>query len=428
MLKQSLKEYSKEAAKEIVKALSKNNVKEVKGEGEFEVIATTEGVDRDGEIILVKGWDFANFMKNPVLLFGHDYWSWPIGAVTEVITEDDKVIAKGVFARTEEGQKARMLYEDGILKTVSVGFIPKERNGNVITKAELLELSFVPVPSNPEALDMKKQVKEFEGMMKTNVRIDKAVVAFAETEAAPEDQEWDETVALEAVKEWATEGEEDKLDIDKYKQAFAYIGDGTEGSAKLLHHTVEGDKLMVVWQGVLSAMTKLLSEDGAGIPDDERQAVYGHLAKHFEQFGKEVPAFKSYTPYELDNLFPTEKSKLSVDQKDACHYIVKTMTEDVNNLLAGAVEKIGAVIGEPNNAKPITKAGRTLSSKTRSSINNAVDAMGKTVEALKKLLESADASDTEDGKSADLDLLKDLRGLDKTVERAIKNVKERVRK
>ena len=187
MDKQSLKEFSKEQAGEIVKALAKINIKEVKGEGTFEVIATTEGLDRDGEVILVSGWDFDNFMKNPVLLFGHDYWSFPIGAVTEIVPEDNRVIARGVFARTEEGQKARMLYEDGILKTVSVGFIPREREGNVITKAELLELSFVPVPSNPEALDMRKQIKEFEEMLKTNVIIERSVVKFQEAEKMPED-------------------------------------------------------------------------------------------------------------------------------------------------------------------------------------------------------------------------------------------------
>lgn len=428
-IKQSLKEYSKETAKEIMKAFSKFNVKEVKGEGGFEVVATTEGVDRDGEIILVKGWDFGNFMKNPVLLFGHDYWSWPIGAVTEVVPEGDKVIARGVFARTEEGQKARQLYEDGILKTVSVGFIPKEREGNVITKAELLELSFVPVPSNPEALDNRKEIKEFENMLKTCVRIEKSVVTFAETEAAPEDMEWDEAASLESVKSWAMdgEGEEATLDIAKYKQAFAYIGeDESEGSAKLLHHMVQEDKLMVVWQGVLASMSKLLSEDGGGIPEEEKKAVYEHLAKHFEQFGKEVPEFKSYTQYELDNLFPTEKEDIPEDKKEACRYIIKTMEEDVNNLVTGAVEKINRVMGTSKGAEPIEKAGRTLSSKTRSTINNAVDAMGKAVEELNKLLDSADASD-DDGKSADKTLLKTLQGFDKSIEKVIKTVKDRIK-
>ena len=45
--------------------------------------------------------------------------------------------------------------KEGILKAVSIGFIPKERDENnpaIITKSEMLELSVVPVPANPNAL------------------------------------------------------------------------------------------------------------------------------------------------------------------------------------------------------------------------------------------------------------------------------------
>ena len=47
------------------------------------------------------------------------------------------------------------------MKTVSVGFIAKKRDPNnpkIITEAELLELSFVPVPCNPNALSLNKEM------------------------------------------------------------------------------------------------------------------------------------------------------------------------------------------------------------------------------------------------------------------------------
>lgn len=156
-----LKIYTEKAAKALKEALEKtaSKKKTVSGEGEFEVVASTEGVDRDGETIMVSGWDFKNFEKNPVLLWGHDYSSLPIGAVTEIRTEGKSVIARGVFAKSERAQEVRALYDDGFIKPVSVGFIPHERNGAVITKAELLELSFVSVPANPDALD---RIKSFE--------------------------------------------------------------------------------------------------------------------------------------------------------------------------------------------------------------------------------------------------------------------------
>lgn len=44
-----------------------------------------------------------------------------------------------------------------MLKAVSVGFIVKERdpaNFSIITQAELLEVSFVAVPANPNAISL----------------------------------------------------------------------------------------------------------------------------------------------------------------------------------------------------------------------------------------------------------------------------------
>lgn len=172
-----IKIYSENAAKALRDSIEKlTPKKKVKGEGSFEVVATTEGIDRDGEVIKVSGWNFDNYYKNPVLLWGHDYSSLPIGAVTELITEGGQVVARGVFAKSEFAQEVRSLYDDGFLKTVSVGFIPYERNGAVITKAELLELSFVSVPANPDALD---RIKSFE---KKFLKIEKEEIKDAQEE------------------------------------------------------------------------------------------------------------------------------------------------------------------------------------------------------------------------------------------------------
>lgn len=165
---QSYKLYTDDLAKELKDACAKlfadADKKEivVKGEGEFDVIATTETVDRDGEMIKSDGWETENFIKNPVMLDCHKYFEMPVGACTELTKlEDGSYRAKGVFARTQKAQEIRSLYEDGILRTVSVGFIPKERNGNIITKAELLEISFVPIPANPDAMAIAKMNKVF---------------------------------------------------------------------------------------------------------------------------------------------------------------------------------------------------------------------------------------------------------------------------
>jgi len=133
------------------------NVKAAKSEdvGTFEMVITTENTDRMGEVILASGWDFEHYMKNPIVLWGHDYHQLPVG-VTETLekTADGKTVARGRFASHEFAQEVRKLYDAGIMSASSVGFIAKEYNGNTITKAELLEWSFVTVPANPYALTL----------------------------------------------------------------------------------------------------------------------------------------------------------------------------------------------------------------------------------------------------------------------------------
>lgn len=132
--------------------------------GTFDVIISTEDTDRSGEIVKQSGWELTNYKNNPIVLWGHDYYSLPVGVCTETyLTEKDGVPAlgaKGVFLSADINpfaQQVRKLYEFGIGKgagvgcTTSVGFIPKEFDENArntITKAELLEFSFVPIPAN----------------------------------------------------------------------------------------------------------------------------------------------------------------------------------------------------------------------------------------------------------------------------------------
>lgn len=137
---------------ESVKELLDNDLSE--DNGTFEVIASTEDVDRMGEVVRSDGWMLENFNKNPVILFGHDHGSLPIGKATSAEVKDRELIVKGVFASHERAQTVRKLYDEGIMKAVSVGFIPHEMDGNIITSAELLELSFVPIPANSEALTL----------------------------------------------------------------------------------------------------------------------------------------------------------------------------------------------------------------------------------------------------------------------------------
>lgn len=127
--------------------------------GTFECVISTPDQDRQGEIVDINGWDLKNYLANPIVLWAHDYHSLPIGIADEIKVDGKQLVAKGRFASAEANpfaQQVRKLYDAGIIKTTSVGFIAKEMQGNVITQAELLEFSFVPVPANPYALSQRE--------------------------------------------------------------------------------------------------------------------------------------------------------------------------------------------------------------------------------------------------------------------------------
>lgn len=158
----SISEEQAIALKNQVSQLVFEETKGEKSDRKFRVIASTEDTDRSGEIIKADGWDYEYFMKNPVILANHIYKIENIvGKATRIGVEDGKLIIEGVFSKSNPlGVLLADLYDEGMVKTVSVGFIPKQRqedNRRIITSAELLELSFVAVPCNPEALSLDQK-------------------------------------------------------------------------------------------------------------------------------------------------------------------------------------------------------------------------------------------------------------------------------
>lgn len=177
--------------------------------GTFRMVITTENLDRYQEVISMDGWELDHYLSNPVVLWGHDHYTPPVAVTDRLFKEDGKLIAEGRFAPTEMGQMLRKLYDLGFQRASSVGFIEKERQGNLITKAELIEWSFVSVPANPYALGLayEKGMSIDELVTKGFFNL-KHTEEVKETDEETEDEEVTETTTdEEVVEEAATEPE-----------------------------------------------------------------------------------------------------------------------------------------------------------------------------------------------------------------------------
>ena len=125
-------------------------------------VMSTATPDRVGDVVL-QNHRLAQFKKNPIALFGHSSKE-PIGmwkslrVVEEKLQGVLKIAAQGTSYRINE---IRSLVKQGILRAVSIGFIPHKAEpidednpwgGYYLDDNELLECSLVSVPANSEAL------------------------------------------------------------------------------------------------------------------------------------------------------------------------------------------------------------------------------------------------------------------------------------
>src|SRR5205823_7173756 len=133
--------------------------------------SSDETLDRYQEIIMVAGWKLDNYRRNPVVQNAHSYWSLADTIGKALITEvrTTSTAAPFLFQRiqfaVEENPMAKVaygLYKGGFLSAVSVGFIPLSwENGSQekgyrrkYLEQELLEVSAVSIPANPNALTL----------------------------------------------------------------------------------------------------------------------------------------------------------------------------------------------------------------------------------------------------------------------------------
>jgi len=160
------------------------------GDGTYTFVASDESVDSYGDIVRADKWDLKRYRSNPIVLFGHDN-SNPIGLSTKVWVDGKKLMHTIKFA--DEGTSdfidtVRKLTAQKILRAVSVGFKPKAEPVPIMEKGvwtggyefvgqELLEISLVSIPANPNALSLAKSMNVSERSMQRIFKADEGAIA-----------------------------------------------------------------------------------------------------------------------------------------------------------------------------------------------------------------------------------------------------------
>jgi HK97 family phage prohead protease/HK97 family phage major capsid protein len=138
----------------------------------LDFVLSDETPDRYGDVISADGWTLDNFKKNPIALFGHNS-SFPIGNWQGLHVKDGALrghLQLAPAGTSERIDEIRKLVEAGILRAVSVGFVPIEKKTMdskaddffgpfKYLKQELVETSLVSIPANPNALAIAKSLK-----------------------------------------------------------------------------------------------------------------------------------------------------------------------------------------------------------------------------------------------------------------------------
>jgi len=139
---------------------------DVEAEQGFAWTLSTYDLDRFGERIDPKGWDFKRYMENPIVEWAHRYDIPAIGKM-EGLTIDEAGLHGLVYFNDKSfdffGWSIGQRVKAGVIRAGSVGFrvmeieIPSKADSLdgtslIFRKQELLEFSICNVPANPYAL------------------------------------------------------------------------------------------------------------------------------------------------------------------------------------------------------------------------------------------------------------------------------------
>jgi len=131
-----------------------------------EGIFSTASEDRHGEVVVQEGWKLDDYIKNPVVLWSHDNYQFPLAQMIRIGFENGNLAGAMKFAVEEYpvAATAFALMKGKYLRAFSVGFMNNvyeidQQNETVkLVENVLLEVSVVNVPAQAEALAKIKSI------------------------------------------------------------------------------------------------------------------------------------------------------------------------------------------------------------------------------------------------------------------------------
>lgn len=150
--------------------------------GEFEVILSTDSLDRDDENLWADEW------KQPLPARIHidgDHGRSLDKTVGSAVPRIDgnRMIGSGTYAGTEYAQMVRQLVNEGHINSLSVTYAERKNQKDGGIQRELLNAAFVAIPANPEAVVLSSKSAKAAGGMgasedATKVKHDEMVQAM----------------------------------------------------------------------------------------------------------------------------------------------------------------------------------------------------------------------------------------------------------
>lgn len=254
---------------------------------------------------------------------------------------------QGKITPTTVNKDRLLLMKDGVVDGLSIGYgvvieehpIPNDWRTRDLKELKLHEWSPVDLAMNEAAIITGAKGKDGEPMDE-----DKRAVPPHTTAKADEGTRWDGP---------AERGAAEVADLKI--MAAIILRDGETKADYKLHHHLHGEGHPVVWKGVAAAGAIIMGgRGGVNAPESDILGAKRHLARHYEQFDRDPPWEKGFSPAGLKDYGVADRPALA-----------KAL---VDRLLDQVVSDGDAMVEE-------TKEGRVLSARNRGKVQAALTAL-----------------------------------------------------